>query len=62
MHCASCSILIDGDLEDSEGVVSAKTNYVRQISEVEYDERKINVNKILFIIRKTGYQAEVISS
>jgi len=59
MHCTSCSLLIDGDLEDSDGVVSAKTNYARQVSEVTFDDEKINLVQIMKIIQKAGYEAEL---
>ena len=57
MHCSSCAMNIDFDLEDMEAVKSAKTNYVREICEVEYEESKINLSDIIMRIRETGYQA-----
>ena len=58
MHCASCSMTIDGDLEDFvKGVKSAKTNYVKQVCEVEFDAEKATTKKIIEQIKKTGYQA-----
>ena len=58
MHCTSCSMLIDGDLEDTKGVIKANTSYAKQICEVEFDERAIQVQDILKTIEKTGYQAQ----
>lgn len=57
MHCSSCAINIDFDLEDLEGVKSANTNYAKQESEVEFDEEKIELMAILEQIKKTGYTA-----
>jgi copper chaperone CopZ len=57
MHCASCAMNIDFDLEDLEGVKSCKTSYARQESEVEFDESKISPEKILAQIKETGYLA-----
>ncbi len=57
MHCTSCSMNIDMDLEDLEGVKSTKTSYARQESEIEYDEDKLKVEQILEQIEKTGYKA-----
>ena len=34
MHCGSCAMNIDGDLEDTGKVKSAKTNYARSQTEV----------------------------
>ena len=60
MHCTSCAMNIDFDLEDLEGIKSAKTNYAREESEVEYEEEKINPQEILDQIQKTGYKANPI--
>jgi copper chaperone CopZ len=56
MHCASCAMSIDFDLEDL-GVKSAKTSYTKQETEVEFDEDKIKPQKIVDQIKKTGYRA-----
>lgn len=60
MHCTSCALNIDFDLEDLEGVVSSQTNYAQQKSEVVFDQQKINTAKILSQIEKTGYKASII--
>ena len=57
MHCTACSMNIDFDLEDLEGIKSAKTNYAKQESEVEFDEEKVKLEEILKQIEKTGYKA-----
>lgn len=61
MHCTACAMNIDGELEDAEGVAEAKTNYAKQVTDVTFDEKKLNVNKIIAIIRKIDdkYDAEV---
>lgn len=56
MHCTSCAMNIDFDLEDL-GVKSAKTNYAKQETEVEFDEEKIKPQAIIDQIKKTGYKA-----
>lgn len=60
MHCSSCAMNIDFDLEDLEGVKTAKTNYAKQKCEVEFDENKITIEKVLKQVGKTGYKAELI--
>lgn len=60
MHCTSCSMTIDFDLEDVEGVTSAKTSYARTETEVEFDEEKVSIDQIIKVVRKTGYQAELL--
>lgn len=57
MHCSSCAMNIDFELEDAG--VKASTNYARQETEVEFDEEKISLNKIIEVIKKTGYLAIV---
>ena len=56
MHCSSCAISIDFDLEDL-GVKNVKTSYAKQETEVEFDEEKIKPQKIINQIKKTGYKA-----
>lgn len=55
MHCTSCAMNIDFDLEDLEGVKSSKTNYAKQITEVEFEEEKMSEEQIVEQIKKTGY-------
>lgn len=57
MHCTSCAMNIDFDLEDLEGIKSARTSYAKAICEVEFDEKKLDSNKIIEVIKKTGYTA-----
>ena len=59
MHCSSCAMNIDFDLEDLEGVKSAKTSYAKQVTEVEFDDEKMSQIEITEQIKKTGYTAKV---
>jgi copper chaperone CopZ len=59
IHCTSCSILIDGDLEGLKGVVSAKTNYARGECEIEFDEQAVTLDKILATIKALGYKTYI---
>jgi copper chaperone CopZ len=61
MHCTSCAMNIDFDLEDLEGVESVNTSYARQECEVEFDEEKIQLQQIQDQVKKTGYIAQVTS-
>ena len=58
MHCSSCSITIDGDLEDTDGVTFSSTNYAKAVTEVEFDPKKISEEDILKIIKQSGYTAK----
>lgn len=60
MHCTSCAMSIDFDLEDIEGVKSSNTSYVKSTSSVNYESDKVSVEKIIESIRNTGYEAKQI--
>lgn len=60
MHCTSCAINIDGELEDADGVVGAATNYVKQETVVSYDPKKIKPEKIAAIIKEVGYDVATV--
>lgn len=62
MHCTSCAMNIDFDLEDLEGVKSVKTSYAKQETEIEIDEEKVDDKKVIETIIKTGYRAKVIAN
>jgi Cu+-exporting ATPase len=57
MHCTSCAMNIDGELEDTNGIKQSKTNYAKSLTEVEFDPEKVNDKAIVEIIKKVGYQA-----
>lgn len=59
MHCSSCAMNIDFDLEDLEGVNSAKTSYAAQVTEIEFDPNKITDGVIVETIKKSGYSASI---
>lgn len=56
MHCSSCAIRIDGDLEDAAGIRSAQTDYYKAQTTVEYDENLIDLDKIKQVISAAGYE------
>lgn len=58
MHCTSCAMNIDGELEETQGVIESNTNYAKQETEVKFDGGKINEDKIIEIIKNVGYTAE----
>lgn len=62
MHCTSCAMNIDFDLEDLEGIKSAKTSYAKQMCEIEFDEEKVDTDVILQTIKKSGYSAIPLAS
>ncbi len=58
MHCVSCGLNIDGELEDLEGVTEATTSYAKATTRVFYDPSRIDETTIRKTIEKTGYQIE----
>ncbi len=60
MHCTSCALNIDGELEDADGVQESRTDYASQKTTVEFDAEKIAQEQILAIIASLGYTAAVI--
>lgn len=57
MHCVSCALNIDGQLEDAEGVEEACTHFARSELKVVYHADKITVEEIISIITRLGYKA-----
>lgn len=57
MHCTSCAMNIDFDLEDVGGVKSVKTSYASSECEVEFEEETVSVERIIATVKNTGYKA-----
>lgn len=58
MHCVSCSLNVDGTLEDLPGVTKAHTDYAKGISKVEYEPGLITVDEMISAVESLGYQAK----
>jgi len=58
MHCLSCAHIIEMDLEELQGVKSAKVDFVSSKAAVEFDEAKLSGQKIIEAITKAGYSAK----
>jgi copper chaperone CopZ len=56
MHCVSCSMNIDGELEDLSGIEQAKTSYASGKTIVAFDPQKVQVSDIIQVITKLGYK------
>lgn len=56
MHCTSCSLSIDGALEDTQGVKDAMTSYAKSEARIKYDTSQVSKNELKKIIEKQGYQ------
>ncbi len=59
MHCVSCAMNIDLELEGKAGVKEANTSYVKSETQVTYDPKIITPLEIIGVIKRTGYQASL---
>ncbi len=53
MHCTSCAMMIESDLEDAG--VKAACSYAKETLTVEFDPGKISEKKITEIVAQSGY-------
>jgi copper chaperone CopZ len=58
MHCGSCAMSIDGELEDTEGIKESNTNYVKGQTEVLFETDRLTLDTIISIIKNVGYTAQ----
>ncbi len=57
MHCASCVVSIEKEIDKLPGVQKASVNYANEKAYVEYQPQLLSVEDILKAIKKAGYQA-----
>lgn len=55
MHCKSCEMLITDALEEA-GVSSAKVDSKTGTAIIEFDEKRIKIEKIKKVIENEGYK------
>ena len=55
MHCKSCEILIENNLEEKEGIKKAEVNLAKNRLEIESD-KKIKAEELNRIFKKNGYK------
>lgn len=59
MHCPSCSMLIQMDLGDLDGVTAVSSDHRTGITEVTYDDAVTGPEQIVGAVVKAGYGAEL---
>ena len=57
MHCASCALLIDEELEELPGVEESRTSYAKQETKVVFDASAVELPALLETIEELGYRA-----
>lgn len=60
MHCTSCAMNIDGELEDTRGVLKADTSYAKSKTTVTYDPSLITPAQLKSIISSLHYSVSEI--
>lgn len=56
LHCTSCALNIDSELEDMPGVISTSTSYAKQESVITYDPKLAKPAQFKIVIEKLGYK------
>lgn len=57
MHCSSCSKLIETTLNKNEFIKEANVNFWNNKALIDFDETKISENEIIFLIKRSWYDA-----
>lgn len=56
LHCTSCALTIDLDLEEVAGVKKSTTSYAASQTVVEYDPALVSPETLKQTIAKSGYR------
>lgn len=56
LHCSSCSLNIDSQIEELPGVLSVATSYAKQTSTITYDPKIADPKNFTTIIEGLGYK------
>jgi len=60
MHCTACTLEVDDVLEETEGIEESNTHYAKAQTEVKFNPEKVNVDKIIKLIKSVGYKATLV--
>ena len=59
LSCPSCVSTIETDLNNREGIESAKVHFTTGRIEVQHDPDQISQEDLVQIVKKNGYEAQV---
>ncbi len=59
MHCPTCERIIEKAASSVEGVSSAKSDFTKEETTIEFDETITNLNQISTVINNKGYKCEI---
>lgn len=57
MHCRSCSMLIEMEVGELDGVTEVHADHADGATVVTYDDESVNEESIVATIRAAGYEA-----
>lgn len=60
MHCTSCAINIDLELEELNGVDESVTSYAKMVTKVSYDSNIVKLEKIVEVISLLKYEVKLL--
>ena len=55
MHCGNCAMILEGLEDELPGISKISASYHKQVLNVEFDEKQLNVNEIIQAARQKGY-------
>jgi len=61
MHCAACSSRVEKVLNQTDGVTKANVNLATLNAKVNYDETKVDKEKLFEVIINAGYTPEEVN-
>ena len=59
MHCSSCAMNVDFELEDLVGVIESNTSYAKAESKLVIDPELADMEKILSVYKELGYEGKI---
>lgn len=62
MHCAGCAVKIEKKLSTAKGINDASVNFASMQAVIEYDPAHIKPHDLIKTVKKTGYEARIIST
>ncbi len=55
MHCGNCAIILEGLEDELPGISKISASYHKQMLDIEFDEKQLNINEIVQAARQKGY-------
>ncbi len=59
MGCQNCVNAVMESLSEIDGINKVNVSLEKELAEVEYDELKVNADKMIETIKELGYEASI---